>query len=403
MQRTDQAERFLERLASVPLTWENVFRSPQYTVNSDKEVVDLLLALRGRGILVSMKCQQDPKTRTGDTLVRWVQKSTKAALRQVGGGIRTFKTREFWCSHQRRGQVSFKPNQIEPVRAVVIVETLEAVALNQDIPLEVDSVPISYLSVNDFLNILIELRTINDLILYLEARNAICSRLQRTVGIEKHIFEFYVLYGGSPCEVASLQDILEEIGEHKTEVKSLIRKRKIANLQAKPIEHLSDRLSTRLESYEDGLDEELVRLFDPDLKRSNYLMIQDELCDLVLDERRKLGASLSGAVEKVKEEDSNEPMVYQAAYLDSKPDFLYVLSSSKGFSRNEVIKRCCELLQGGLAYYGKTRGLAVNYTQNLESYEAVMINSFKETPESMRLGKECFSNLKMSDIPMEKV
>lgn len=350
-----------------------------------------------------MKCQQDPEKRTGDALVRWVQKNAKAALSQVRGGIRTSKTREFWCSHQRRGQVSFKPNQIEPVRAVVIVETLEAVALGQDMPLEINSVPVSYLSVNDFLNILIELRTINDLILYLEARCSICPRLQRTVGIEKHIFEFYVLHGGSPREVDSLQDIIEETGEYKTEAKSLIGKRKTANLQAESIEQLSDRLSTRLESSEDGLDEELTRLFDPASKRSNYLLIQDELCDLVLDERRKLGASLSGAVEKVKEDDSNESMVYQAAHLDSKPDFLYVFSSSKGFSRNEVIKRCCELLRGGLAYYGKTRGLAVNYTQGLDGYETVMIDSFKETPESMWLGKECFSNLKMSDIPIEQV
>ena len=38
-------------------------------------------------------------------------------------------------------------------------------------PLEIDSVPISYLSVNDFLNVLVEVRTINDLILYLESRN----------------------------------------------------------------------------------------------------------------------------------------------------------------------------------------------------------------------------------------
>ena len=79
-----------------------------------------------------------------------------------------------------------------------------------------------------------------------------------------------------------------------------------------------------------GLDEELTRLFDPASKRSNYLMIQDELCDLVLDERRKLGASLSGVVEQVKEDDSNASMVHQVAHLDSKPDFLYIFSSSKG-------------------------------------------------------------------------
>ena len=80
MRRTDQAEKFLELLARVPLTWENVFRSPQYTVKLDKEVVDLLLALRSRGIFVSMKCQQNPEKRTGDKLVGWVQKSVDAAL-----------------------------------------------------------------------------------------------------------------------------------------------------------------------------------------------------------------------------------------------------------------------------------------------------------------------------------
>ena len=68
-----------------------------------------------------------------------------------------------------------------------------------------------------------------------------------------------------------------------------------------------------------------------------------------------------------------------------------------------MIQRCCGLLQGGLAYYGKTRGLAVNYTQDRDGYETVMINSFEETSESRRLGKEFFSNLKMSHFPIGKV
>ena len=126
--------------------------------------------------------------------------------------------REFWCNHPRRGQVSFKPNQIEPVRAVVVVETLEEVALSQDIPLEVNGVPVSHLSVNDFSNLVIEMRTINDLILYLDARCSICPELQRTVGIEKAIFEFYVLYRGSPREADGMHDILKELCERRDEV-----------------------------------------------------------------------------------------------------------------------------------------------------------------------------------------
>ena len=247
--------------------------------------------------------------------------------------------REFWCNHPRRGQVSFKPNQIEPVRAVVVVETLEEVALSQDIPLEVNGVPVSHLSVNDFSNLVIEMRTINDLILYLDARCSICPELQRTVGIEKAIFEFYVLYRGSPREADGMHDILKELCERRDEVEELINSKKRDDLQAAHLERVSNDLSTRLDEYEEGLDEGIVELFDPASRRRNYLLMQDELCDLVLDERRRLGASLSGAVERVKDDKSKESMHYQAAYLDSKPDFLYVFSSSKGMPRNQVVKR----------------------------------------------------------------
>ena len=403
MQRTDQSEKLLEQLASAPLTWENVFRSPEYIDKTDKEVIDLLLVLRNRGIFVSMKCQQDPEKRTGDKLVRWVQKSAKAALRQVKGGIRTSKTQEFWCNHPRRGQVSFKPNQIESVRAVVVVETLEEVALSQDIPLEVNGVPVSYLSVNDFSNLVIELRTIKDLILYLDVRCTICPELQRTVGIEKAIFEFYVLYGGSPREADGMQDIVQELHERRDEVGELINRKKRTDLQAAPLERVSNDLSGRLDEYKEGLDEGIVDLFDPVSCRKNYLLVQDELCDLVLDGRRKLGACLSGAIERVRSESEPESMHYQAAHLDSKPDFLYVLSSSKGLSRNEVINRCSDLIQGGLAYYRKARGLVVNYTQDRDGFEVVLIASFKESPESIQMGKEHFSGQKMFDVPIEKV
>ena len=403
MQRTDQAEMFLENLASIPLTWESVFRSPQYTAKLDKEVVDLLLVLRNRGILISMKCQQDPDIRTGDALVRWVKRSAKAGLRQVAGGIRTCKSREFWCSHPRRGRVSFKANQIKPVRAVVVVETLEEVSLDKDVPLEIDSVPVTYLSLNDFLNVFVELRTFNDLLLYLEARDAMCSGLQQTVAVEKDIFAFYVFCRGSVRGVGSLEDVREEIGRSEAEVKDLISKRRAANLKGRSIEKLSDRLSKRLESHEVGLNEELVLMFDPTWKRGNYLMMQEELCDLVLDERRKLGRLLDDVVEEVNRDKLNEVMMYRVGYLDSKPDFLYVFSCSKGFTREEVFKRCHGLIQGGLSFYGKNRGLVANYTQDRDGYEIALVSSFAETPESKCLGIKLFSHLRMSDIPITKV
>ena len=139
MQRTDYAERFLEQMASVPLTWENVFRSPQYTGSLDREVVDLLLLLRNRGILVSLKCQQEPEKRAGAALARWVRKSVRSASKQLSGAIKTCRTRDFWCTHERRGRVTFGAGEIEPAEAIVLVETMERVSLDQDVRLEIDS------------------------------------------------------------------------------------------------------------------------------------------------------------------------------------------------------------------------------------------------------------------------
>lgn len=403
MQRTDQAEMFLEQLANIPLTWENVFRSPQYTARLDKEVVDLLFVLRNRAILITMKCQKDPEKRTGDALVRWVRKSAKAGLKQLAGGIRTCRSREFWCRHPRRGRVSFEAGEIRPVRVVVLVETLEEVALGKDMLLEIDSVPVTYLSLNDFLNIVTELRTFNDLLLYLEARDSMGVLLQRTVAVEKHIFAYYLLRGGWVRAADSLPEVREEIGRSQAEVKDLISARRALNLQGRSIEELSDRLSKRLESHESGLSDELALMFDPSSERSNYLSMQDELCDLVLDERRELGGLLDDLVEKAVRDGLNEGMVYRASHLDSKPDFLYVFSCSVGLSREDVFKRCHGLIQGGLSFYGKNRGLVANYTQDRDGYEVALVRSFAETPGSKRLGIELFSHLRMSDVPIVPV
>ena len=402
-QRTDQAERILEQLASVPLTWENVFRSPSYRKKSDKEVVDLLLVLRNKGIFVSMKCQQDPDKRTGSKLVKWAQKSANSALQQLRGGIRTSKKRQYWCCHPRRGRVNFEPNQIDPIHAVVIVETYEQIVLSEEAPIAIESIPVSYLSVNDFLNLVVELRTINDLSQYLTARRSICVELQRTIGIEQIAMEFYHLHEGSPPAVEKMRDVIEITNEQEAEIRELVNGKKTADRQARIIEQLSNNLSERMEQHGEGLDEGIANLFDPSAKRSNYLLMQDELCDLVLDERRKLGASMTGAINRVIADDSEKSICFQAAHLDSKPDFLYILSSSRGYERNELLEQCLELIQGGLAYYGKSRGLLVNYMQDRDGFEVVLINCLQKSESFVQLGEKYFGHLRMFEIPIEKM
>jgi hypothetical protein len=54
-----------------------------------------------------------------------------------------------------------------------------------ELPLEYLGVPITYLSINDFLNLLVQLKTVSELLEYLNAKHALPVAALHTVGDEK--------------------------------------------------------------------------------------------------------------------------------------------------------------------------------------------------------------------------
>src|SRR5436309_2004163 len=162
-QRTGWAERHVEEFLSLPFIGEFVFRSPQALGSTQREVVDFLLLQRGSGILISQKCQDDPTRRTVAQTDTWARKKAKEAVRQLRGAIRTGTGKPIWCDHPRRGRVDFHAGLPAIRHGVVLVEVFQPVDLNvgaEDLPLAYQGVPITYLSVNDFLNLALELRTV---------------------------------------------------------------------------------------------------------------------------------------------------------------------------------------------------------------------------------------------------
>lgn len=403
MKRTDWAEIFLEEFSSVPLTWENVFRSTEYLDKTNKEVVDLLLVLRDEGIFISMKCQQDPKIRKEGKLNNWVNKSALNALKQVEGGIKTSLTRDYWCEHPRRGKVLFKPNEIKIVHAVVIVETLDIVKLSNEVPLKAKGVPVSYLSVNDFLNIVKELRTIKDIQRYLNKRMSLPKDLQISLGIEKEIFGYYILNKGSFPRAFDSPHLVKNVEDNQELINELIRNKHHNDKNAYIIENVSDALSKRLESYEEGIDKACLEGYDSPLDRKNYILMQNELCDLVLDERRQIGSCLFEVMGLVQNNNGQQSPCYKTISLDSKPDFQYVLSASKGIQRKEIIKRSTILIKAALAEYNKKRGMIISYNQDDDNFEISLITKYKKTKFDIENGKQFFAKLRMTDKAVEVV
>lgn len=168
LQRTDAAEIIVEKLLAIPFIAEFVFRSPtKFDGGSDKEVADLLISQKNLSLLTSQKCQQDPDSRDKAKTESWARKQAKNAVNQLQGALRTGSSKPIWCNHRRRGRVDF-PNGLPKIdHAIVLVEVFQRVALKPDtaeLPLDYQGTPISYFSLNDFLNIATELRTMPELL-----------------------------------------------------------------------------------------------------------------------------------------------------------------------------------------------------------------------------------------------
>lgn len=403
MQRTDFAEIFIERFSSVPLTWENVYRGTEYQDKTRKEVVDLLLVLRSEGIFISLKCQRNPTKRRGDKLSKWINKKTKEALVQLKGGIRTSQTKAFWCEHPRRGKTYFKPNEIKITQAIVLVETLNIVSLHDDFPLIIGNIPVYYFSVNDFLNIINELRTIRDIQKYLEARLSLPQDVAVTLGLEKVVYEYYILNNGVFPPVHDMSHIVNEVNCNRESIDRLLSVKHDMDKNTYYVEGISNALSERLRNHEKGLDERYVTRYDNSSNRINYILMQNELCDLVLVERRMLGQQIYELINAIKNNSDLMSMCYQALSLTSKPHFQYVFAAAKGIERGDLIERSEKLIKAALSYHNKEKGMIISYNNDIDNFEIIMVDKFVKNDADLENGILLFSQLKVAAIPIERI
>jgi hypothetical protein len=397
MQRTDWMEIFLQRLAEVPLTAECVFRSPKY-LSADKkahEVCDHILLLRNDGILVSLKCQENPTRRSREKLQNWAAKAAKDATRQAKGAVRTLQNASIYCEHSRRGRVDFGANKIAVSHLLIVIEVCEAVTLPADLALYDSHIPISYLSLDDFLNMITQLRAHPDIKKYLNARRMLPRQELLIVGAERPLYEYYLLSNESFENCAGIQDAVGVLGARPDELRDAVRRKSEADMFALAIERVSDKLSERHPKYRDGLDAHTLAGFDDPTKRARYLILQENLCDLFLAARRIVGRQLQEVIRNVEQDANPESIRYGVAYADAKPDFVYILVSSKGIPRIDVIYTSNALLLGALAHYGKNAGMFIVDRDHV-SYEVGFRESVTFTPEIHEFGRQHFAHLKMA-------
>ncbi len=211
--------------------------------------------------------------------------------------------------------------------AVAVIEVFEPVVLDgeDDFPLDFNGTPISYFSLNDFLNVTLELRTLPEIIEYLDRRRALPLSDLRTIGEERPLFAFYLLNEASLAGCVGIADAkIAAAAESRRFRDMLVRKRESDRFSGL-LEYVADQLATRLPNYADGLSPQAIAEFDPPINRQNYLEMQRVLAELRLRERAEMGRAFDRVIKKV--EADGQGFAYRAMYLESVPEWVYVFGS----------------------------------------------------------------------------
>jgi hypothetical protein len=400
--RTQWAERQAEELLSVPFIAEFVLRSPQRIDGTQKEVADLLILHKDGNLLLSQKAQEDPLSRNQQKNELWVLKAAKNGVSQLCGALRP-STKAIWCEHPRRGRVDFPTGLPAISHGIVTVETFRPVVLEAaaaDLPLTQCGTPLTYISLSDFMNLAVQLRTVPELLRYLDARRKLPDAARRLVGNEQPIFEFYLLHGTlqqcwghehAKAVVDAVSEPVDEILERMAEYQHF----------SSLLEHVGHELATRSATCLDGLSPDLLRHFDSSECRQNYLLMQEVIADLPLRERAELGRQFDKVIRHVQAQAHGYAQA--TARADARPDWIFVFGASKTWERASLLASVEPVMRAALAHSRKRRCMMI-IDRDGEGYEVAMSCPGLElspTEADALNGARLFGDLRVASVPLE--
>jgi hypothetical protein len=275
------------------------------------------------------------------------------------------------------------------------MQRIELPAEEARFPLDLKGVPITYLSVNDFLNLANELRTVPEIVEYLNARRSLSPADQRVIGDEKAMFAFYLINSASFQGCRGRADAAALVAKGQDRLRELRAKKSESDGYSTLLEHVAHELATRDPDCALDLRPELLGMMDDPSKRKNYSAMQAVLANLRLRERAELGRAFHGAIQRMK--DAQEGFTYIAGHLDARPDWVFVFGASKNLARADVVSRSLALMGAAMAHYEKPQCMSIIDRQG-EGYEVAIARSKSDPSEDERAaGRELFGQLKMND------
>jgi hypothetical protein len=218
----------------------------------------------------------------------------------------------------------------------------------------------------------------------------------RVIGDEKALFSAYLLNSGafpSPCTRA---DAAELVARNEVELTRRRERKAESDRFSNLLEHVAHELAIRHPNYASDLPTDLLRNFDDAATRRNYIEMQGVIANLRLRERAELGRAFQGVILNLRDRRQYD-FTYMAAYLDARPDWVFVFGSSKNVKRVEVLKRAAVLMPTAMAQYEKSKCMLI-IDRDGESFEvAIDKSTSKPSVDDVAMGRRLFGKLKVAD------
>lgn len=397
--RTQEIERLVSRIAAIPLMSEAVFHSLQYQDGKvEKEVCDVLLLHQNEAILLSIKAQE--KVRDVSTTKKWVRKYASKALAQLGGAYRTLGERPMWGQHRIWGRKEFRAGSVTPRHGVALLESRFEITVDieewriGDVSADI---PTSLMSIDDFFHLIHYLRTWQDLLKYLDSRNA-CLRFPdcATIGAEVALLGYYTAMRDTFDGCAGIPDakIVTAGGRH-VRPDSAFRDKEAA-------------LASVLEDFIRGIaeagDMPLPAALECSQSRGlftslNRDAVREEFCDLTVQERAALGEQIGVLCKRMVDENSTDPL-YAGLRLSRRSDRVYVVVVGSDPDHAGLSVQARDVLIAACVYHERHTGIVLMLNQSSDGLKFGIgrVENVEPSIEMIAAGHEYFGHVRPRKI-----
>ena len=261
-------------------------------------------------------------------------------------------------------------------------------------------VPVSYLSINDFLNLAVQLRTVPELLEYLNARRSLPEAALRRMGDEWSLFEFYLLNGGDFTGCSGHDDARQKLAANADAVAEALERNAEHRFYSGLLEYVADCLAVRDPDYAQGLSDDLVALFDPDGARKNYILLQEILVDLRLRERAELGRAFHSVSERVAEQ--GDGLSFQASHIDGK-DRVFLFVAARNRTKAQISEAIHTLAGAAMAHFRKSSCLAIVDRDGKHYDLALSRPDYQLTADDESAAQKHFGHLRIRSVDVSRL